>query len=190
MGFNYFGYGCIQPCRVEGGYVIRRLPSGAEQKYATRLTVDIPEQLNLFIAPNILFYLKHDGLEYIGRKDGSISIYREKDDLLWGLNNWDISGIPLLKVCGYKIFGKMHAYIYQDKFDQQSLYSSFAKRYSSKLPEKMEMFWDMNAAEIGWVIQGDDSSDYVFSRRGGERIAIDGWQVQDLIRSTDCRRFL
>lgn len=191
MGFNYFGFGCIQPCRVEDGFVIRKLPSGAEQKYPTRLDVNIPEQLNLFLSPNILFYLKKDGLEYIGRKDGSISIYQEKDDLLVGLNNWDVSPIPFLQVCGYKMFGKTtHAYIYQDKFDQQSIYATNINLYSSVLPRKMEMFWDMRAAEIGWVMQNDPSPDYIFAKRGGERIAVDRWEVQNIIRSTNCKRFV
>lgn len=190
MGFNLYGYGCIQPCRIEDGYVIRCLPSGKEERYQTQLGITIPEQTNLFMSPNILFYLIHDGLEYVGRRDGSISIYQISNNLLVGFNSWTVSMNANVIPCGYKIFGSLHTYIVQDKFDMQSLYTSHVMRYSTALKEPMTCEWDLDKASIGWVMPDSTIRDFIFTKQGGKQIVVDRWEVQDLVRSADCKRFL
>lgn len=190
MGFSYFEIGCIQPCRITNGFVERQLPSGEIERFATRLNIEIPWQTNLFSSPNILFYLKQDGREYIGRKDGSISVYTIDDDLLVGLNNWDAPQFPMLYICGYKVFGNYHVNIYQDKHDLRSLYASYVDRYSCALPERVDPIWDLDKAEIGWVLSTTFGEDFIFTGRGDKFVKVDRWEVQSLLRSKDYRCFV
>lgn len=189
MGFDYYGLGVIQPCRVENGEVIRTLPTGKEQRIKTTLQTVIPQQTNLFKSPTALFYLKYEGNYYIGYKDGYINTYRESDNLLIGVNTWECSLIPMVNPCGYKMFAGNYCTIFQDRFDLQSLYATYFYRYSGVLPHPIEAPWNLQQAEFGWCDTASVDVDYIFNKEG-EYVAIDKWDVQDLVRCPDTEVFL
>lgn len=189
LGFDYYGLGAIQPCRIENNEVIRILPSGKEQHIKTTLGDTVPEQLNLFRTPTTLFYLKGADRYYVGFRDGYINTYRTNDDLLIGVNVWECALEPMVTPCGYKMFGGNHCIIYQDRFDLQSVYATYYKRYSGLLSVPMSPSWDMLRAEIGWCDLTSLNADYIFDS-GGEYVTVNNWNVQDLVGSPDTPVFL
>lgn len=188
MGFNYFGYGCIHPCRVENQQIIYRLPSGFEVKHKTALDVNIPEQTNTFISDTVVFVLYHDGKEYIGRNDGSVSIYRQSDNLLVGLNYWEQPLYPETKLCGYYSDSGMVEEIHLDLRDKQSVYVVGDSR-ESKTKAPIQFSANTDIALFDTVIHGK-LLDYTIFDEGGARIAVDVWSVQEDVRRGDCRIFL
>lgn len=188
MGFNYFGYGCLHPCRVENGAVIYKLPSGLEVSHKTALEVNIPEQTNLFISDTVTFLLYHEGKEYVGRADGSISIYNQSDDLLVGLNYWDRQLYPETKLCGYYADGKIIKEVHVDLRDKQSLYVVGDYRESiAKSPIRITANTDiaLNDAKIYNAVL-----DYSIYNERGEPVEADVWTVQEDVRRGNCRIFL
>lgn len=188
MGFNYYNYGNIQPCRVEGGNLIYRLPSGKEIVKKTQLKVDIHEQCNLFISDTVSFLLFEGGLMYVGRADGSISIYRESDELLVGLNNWEKDQFPETQLCGfYKENGGLSE-IHVDCRDWQTLYicGEYMQSYSRhELPHE----FNLDKAVFDARIFGCGGSYHLFDSKG---VRLRGfiWTVQDDVRQRNCRIFV
>lgn len=187
MGFSYHGYGYIQPCWVDNGKVYRRLPSGYVASYPTKLDVTIPEQLNLFYGPTIAFWLQDDNFDYIGRNDGSISVVRKLDGLLYGLNFWEGDKYARVRKCGFYLQGTAQIRLFQDLTDAQSLYLEGQPCSSSlKAPYHGE-FNDMDSTLSSLIDATVPAHIYT---KGGEMLATDTWTIQKSIRRRDCRMFL
>lgn len=186
-GFNYFGFGCLHPCRVENGYIIYRLPSGLEVKHATGLEVNIPEQTNTFISETVVFLLYNDGKEYIGRLDGSISIYNQSDDLLVGLNHWEKHLCPRTKLCGYYLDGKFVKELHVDLRDNTSLY--VIGDYREAVAKRPIGSVSTDSALSDTTLY-KSLLDYTIYDERGEPIEADVWTVQEDVRRGDCRIFL
>lgn len=120
MGFNYYGIGNILSCGISKGKVFFKLPSGKICECDTMLTDEVPEQCNLFISDTVLFLLYTEDKEYIGRYDGSISIYAKGTDLLVGLNVWTPPRKHLI-LCGHLAVKKIVDDIYLIGLDDLSL---------------------------------------------------------------------
>ena len=186
MGFNYYRYGCIQPCGIENGKVYHILPSGARREYPCGLNITVPLQTNLYYGETIAFVLEHEGKEYIGRFDGSISVIRKSDGLLVGLNNWVPSRAPKMIECGiYREHGITQV-IFLDPSDRQSLYI-YGQPMSSKLRVPYNGTFDTVDSILSFMIEGTRNT-HVYTE-GGEALATEIWDIQTSIRGRDCRIF-
>lgn len=188
MGFNYFDIGNIMPCGVRDGTVYYTLPSGKRIDMPTRLPVNIPEQTNLFISPTILFLLYDDENEYIGRKDGSISIFKKGTNLLVGLNNFDQPKFPNVDVCGYFKMRNFHENIYLFMDDKQTL-GTKGYRGSGVLGKKVFTSFDLDKALIDCINDVASNTTHIFGI-GGERYEPSAWNVQAGLREQNCPVFV
>lgn len=186
MGFHNVKLGNIHECWIENGYVHEQCPfSGKVYKYPTRLNVTIPKQCNLYYAKDIAFYLKHNGEVYIGRHDGSISIYRESDMLLTGLNNWDAPvGIPTC-IIGFHRCGRGLREVLLDLRDKQTIYVDY---------HDIEGFLDRpflgNIESIFSSSVFDNIGSWSVVTGGGEVIGVSVWNIQDSVWSGNCTIFV
>ena len=187
MGFNYFGYGCVQPCGVINGKVYQVLPSGMAVFYNTKLDVTIPEQVNLYYGKTIAFWLKHGGRDYIGRFDGSITIIRESDGLLVGLNSWEAPKRPEVIPCGMYAEKGIPQVCYIDNRDRQSLYIQ-EQPISSKLVVPYNGAFNQLDSTLSFLIDGSGVG-HIYTK-GGDALATEVWNIQKSIRGRNCRVFL
>lgn len=187
MGFNYFNYGTVQPCAIQNGKVLHRLPSGKIIEYPCALDVDIPEQTNFFYGETIAFWLKHNGLSYYGRFDGSITIIRDSDGLLVGLNHWEAPKRPTVQHCGIYLEHGLQQSIYVDLRDRQSLYT-YGQPISSALLNPCNEEFDTLSSTVSSLIEGVISG-HIYTK-GGEALGTKVWNIQKSIRGRNCRIFL
>ena len=186
MGFNYFGYGCVQPCGVINGKVYQVLPSGVRVEYHTKLDVTIPEQVNLYYGKTIAFLLQYDGKEYIGRFDGSISIIRQSDGLLVGLNAWEAPKRPEVIACGMYAEKGIPQVCYLDNRDRQSLYIQ-DQPVSSKLVAPYTGSFNRLDSTLSFLI--DNTGIGHIYTKGGDALATAVWNIQKSVRGRNCRIF-
>lgn len=132
MGLSYYRFGHILPCSITKGYVCFKLPSGKVIQCATNLHVELPEQVNHFRSPYVMFLLYDDEKEYIGRYDGSISIYKKGTNLLVGLNNWVPPECEICQVGWYGYATQLFE-IYLNKLDMSTLYTNRTNQFVSDL---------------------------------------------------------
>ena len=185
MGFRNQGLGNIHECWVENGMICEKSPfSDITYKYPTRLQLDIPKQLNLFVSPLVAFYLKHEGNVYIGRYDGSISIYRESDMLLVGLNNWDAPDKVATAIIGFQRCSNGLREVLLDLRDRQTVYVDYhdieAYLTTPFLGDEtsLQAFGEFN----------DMGSWYVVTERG-EVIGVSVWNIQNDVWRRNCPVF-
>lgn len=190
MGFNYFGYGMIQPCGVKDGYVFQKLPSGKYIYYKTALTVDIPEQCNFFVSDVVMFLLYHENLMYIGRMDNSISVYDLSDkEVLCGLNHWDAPKYPETQMAGMYRKSSHLFEIHIDLRDLQSLYLRGLSASTKLLTPVKTVNFNTDAAVLGAEIYRGDVN-YHLHHYGGENVDTDVWLIQNRVRGGNYRSFL
>ncbi len=188
LGFSYYRYGRIKPCGVSGGSVYYTLPSGYRVMHSTQLQVEIPEQTNPFISETVAFLLYHEEKMYIGRYDGSISIYRMSDELLVGLNNWEAPKYVDTQVCGYYSEGSLLDEIHLDLRDRQTVYIC-GHGSEGLLSAPIEPKFDLHSASFSATVFGA-SEDYSIFNERGEPIEAKFWPLQEDVRSHNCRIFL
>lgn len=189
MGFNFHGYGNIHSCWISGGYVYEEtICTKRVYSYATRLNVEIPKQLNLFVSNTVAFLLYHEDKMYIGRYDGVISIYRRRDNLLVGLNNWDAPKVPYLYTAGFLDTAAGARSVKLDKRDNLTLYTRF-NRIEAKLEKPFEYDYSSMVNVHEKSMDGDMSKFKVYTEEG-EVIGTDVWFVQDDLRRQNCPIFV
>lgn len=188
MGFNYFGYGNIHPCKIDGSNVIYKLPSGFEVKHPTGLDINIPEQVNPFISETVAFLLYHEGKEYVGRSDGTISIYRQSDNLLVGLNYWTQPKYPETTLCGYYYGESGVTEIHVDNRDRRSVYVVGESR-EAVAKEMITVAANTNLAFTDTLFFNKLQDYFVYNGRG-DSVELDVWSVQENVRCGNCPIFL
>ena len=189
MGFNLKNYGTVQPCGIDEGCVYRELPSGKLVGYPCSLEVRLPKQLNLFSGPTVAFLLEDAEKEYIGRWDGSISIIRKKDGLLYGLSMWEPPKHIDLTRCGYINYGAAKRLLYLDECDRQSLYVADYPLSASLVTPCYEDFEFQETASLLSSFIDDDFNLHIL-KEGGVALASTGLCVQESVRRFDCRMFI
>jgi hypothetical protein len=122
MAFRYHRLGITLAARSDKEHIIVETPVG-EAKYKVPFGVEIPLQANDFISNLIVFYLEHDGICYVGRRDGTFSGYRVGDNLLVRTGRWEPPEERTLSAVGvyfdeYRI--RRGAYI--DDTDRRTIY--------------------------------------------------------------------
>lgn len=184
MGFNYFGQGNIRDCSIENGRIIVTDPFGRVKTYETGLPENIERQCNLFWNKDIAFLLyTNDKREVIGRLDGSISIY--KGDLLVGLNWWRVPPMPLFIHVGYR--HSIHQVrLYLDFEDMQTLFADFI-REETLLPNPLKEEVDLSGC-LAALGRKDETQCILL--KGGRRVEIPVWSVQNKLRIGTCRSII
>lgn len=188
MGFNYYNYGRVKPCGIKNHEVYYYLPSGKKITHPTKLDVEIPEQINSFISERVVFLLYHEGLMYVGRYDTSISIYRQSDELLVGLNSWESPKYAETIVCGYYGVGGVLNEIHLDMRDRQTVYIC-GHRDEGLFANPISTDFNLHDASFSATVFGDKSNYSIFNERG-EVVEAKFWPLQEDIRRQDCRIFL
>lgn len=188
MGFCYFGYGHTHPCKISGGKVSYLLPSGMWVSANTALQEEVREQTIPFLSDTVAFYLEDNDKSYVGRYDGSISMYRLSDDLLVGLNYWEAPKYPNTVLIGYFNNDYTLGEVHLDLNDHRTAYVSGAFMQGC-FPEPVYGDIDLFASESmaaarykqrdTYIMKGDDSL-----------VAENFWSVQKNLRVRDCRVFL
>lgn len=188
LGFSYYRYGRIKPCGVKDGYVYYRLPSGLVIKHSTKLEIEIPEQCNLFISDTVAFLLYDADKMYIGRYDGSISIYRLSDNLLVGLNNWQAPKYVETKLCGFHNEGSHLDEIHLDLRDRQTVYIC-GLGAEGLFSHPIASDFNLNDSSFSASVFGTQRDYSIFDERG-DPIEAKFWPLQEGVRLRDCRIFL
>lgn len=187
-GFNYFCYGNVHPCWMDSGILKYRLRSGLVIEHKTGFEdLTIEEQTNLFISDRVMWILYHNGFQYIGRRDGSVSIYRVSDDVLYGANSWHPPYYPETSVCGFKTgdYGCVEVHI--DMRDKRTVYATGVYE-EGVLPKPTDLTLNMTALR-GASMTHYGNTQHIISK-GGDVIEVDEWFVQEGIRRRDCPCFL
>lgn len=186
MGFSYHGYGNIHYCWIQDGIIYEESNvTGVVRQYKTRLTVNIPRQLNLFVSHTVAFLLYHEDKMYIGRYDGFISIYRRADNLLVGLNNWDIPAKPYLTRIGFLNTPVGHKEILLEVNDRRTVYMKW------KGAEGMlDRPFPLDAYDLSDNVIADKWEDVKFITEGGDMYGIIVWNIQEDVWRHNCKVFL
>lgn len=188
MGFRYFNYGNIHPCKITNRKVITTLASGVEVSYGINLDVEIPEQLNYYTSNTIVFYLVQDGIAYIGRKDMTVSVVRESDNLLMTYTTWNFDPYPDLQTIGY--FGTKYSIfpILLDNKDKRTMY--IPNRYTEHIHDvPLEVEFDPDRAENFAMIHQRANAYHIVDKEGRLYDATT-WSVQNFIGKSDYRSFV
>ena len=186
MGFNNHGFGNIHECKIQDGYIFDIMPiSGSVYRYPTRLPVNIPAQTNIFVSDTVAFLLYHEDKVYIGRFDGIISIYRESDMLLVGLNNWDPPAKPYVRQIGMLHCPTGFIPLQLDMRDKLTIYNRY-KRAEGRLTAP----FDATEYTLGNNEVVRDWSDVQLVTEGGEVYGIDCWNIQDSLWRQNCPVYL
>lgn len=186
MGFSYHGFGNIHYCWIQDGVIYEESSvTGVIRKHLTRLPVNIPKQLNLFASKTVAFLLYHEDKMYIGRYDGIISIYRKSDNLLVGLNNWDVPNKPYTTRLGFIKTSTGLKEILLDVSDYKTLYMKW--KGAEGLLNKP---FPKGSYVIGDCPVSDSWKDTVFITEGGEVYVIDVWNIQEDVWRHNCQVFL
>lgn len=189
MGFSQYRFGNIHECWIEDGLVCQEMPCTKQvYKYPTRLTDNIPRQLNIFSSFNVAFLLYHEDKMYIGRNDGWISIYRADDGLLVGLNNWDAPNAPITSLIGFFNSTDGIRDVYLDMRDKQTIYSTW-RRAEARLTLPFDGSYT-DIIDIESYAPAPTLADWYLYSKGGERIGVDVWSVQEALWREDCKVFL
>lgn len=188
MGFNYFNYGNIHPCRVQDKKIIYRLRSGMEISADCSLDVNIPEQVNLFISDRVMWLLYHEDKEYIGRQDGSISVYRVADGLLVGLGFWEAPPIAQTYLCGMHTEASLMTEIHMDMRDRQTVYIC-KDGIEGIIDGTYSGGFKINDAIFSAAAFCTKDNYHMFNERG-DVIEVSHWFIQDAVRRRDCQIFL
>ena len=187
MGFNYYGIGNILSCGITKGKVFFRLPSGKVCECATMLTDEVPEQCNLFISDTVLFLLYTEDKEYIGRYDGSISVYAKGTDLLIGLNVWT-PPTKFLTLCGHLAVKQIVDDVYVIGLDDLSL-GTPNMRCSSVMSSKYLGDFNLNLS-LSMASSGrNDLKSFIYDI-GGNFYETSTWTIQTGLREQNCPVFL
>lgn len=189
MGFNYFDIGQIHPCGIANKQVYQKLPSGKVISYPTGLDITVPEQLNLFISDCIAFVLYDNENEYIGRFDGTISIYRKSDDLLVGLNFWTAPKVPNVIPCGYLYNGKIHSDIFLFLDDGQTVATADSRYESILTKPTSNREFDFDKAMLGCLTATKPRTPCIYDK-GGHVYETGSWNVQTDLWKQNCKIFL
>ena len=185
MGFRYFNLGLHRPCRMENGTVIEVLPSGMEVSYYTTLKETIPQQCNKYYGRHILFYLTKEGLDYVGRRDGTVSVYNGDLLVYWG--NWDA---PFSKIveAGYTGTRKSIKSIYLDLRDRRTFYLE-GSECEYVYPEEIQESFDTHKSLLECSLYQRQFPYYVIGS-GGEHYVLGEWSVPADSRFSTYRVFL
>jgi hypothetical protein len=89
VAFRHVKLGTALVARSDGEYVIVENTTGGVEKYKAPLGVVTQNQLHDFESDLVNFYLEHDGVCYVGRKDGTFSGYKLEDNLLTRFGKWE-----------------------------------------------------------------------------------------------------
>ena len=189
MGFNQYQQGNIHACWIEDGFVCQETACTHEvYKYPTRLEVNIPKQINLFVSFTVAFLLYDSEKMYVGRNDGVISIYRRSDNMLVGLNNWDAPTFPPLLLVGFFNSPGGLKEVYLDTRDRRTVYMKW-RRMEACLERKFEHDYT-DIFDVEAMAPAPTFDSWCLYTRGGERIGINVWFVQDEVWRQDCTIFL
>lgn len=189
MGFNLYGLGNIHKCWIKDHKVFyEQTASGAVYSYDTALDVEIPPQKNLFVSDNVAFLLYHDGKEYIGRYDGVISVYRQSDDMLVGLSNWNPPTYPPLKTCGYYRTPVQIEEIFLDLRDQVTVYTKWHNQ-EAKLSKPLNLKLDESWLIVNYEMDATIGTWHILDE-GGVPVEVDVWFVQNEVWRRNCPIFL
>ncbi len=186
-GFNYFGFGNVHPCGIKDKKVYYTLPSGVAIHNNTSIDFEIPEQMNLFVSDTVMFLLYHEDKKYVGRKDGSISIYRTSDELLVGLQNWKAPAYAETMLCGLYNSSGMYE-IHLDLRDKRTVYILGGYRQGVLKKPAPERF-HITDAVVSANAFGQYNNYSIFDERG-DPVEADFWPIQEEIRRRDCAIFL
>ena len=189
MGFSYYGYGNIMPCGISSGQLWFRLPSDeiitCETSFDTDLT--IPEQVNLFRSNSVMFLLYHDGFEYIGRYDGTLSKFKINDNIVQGLG-WFKPPVLNLEPIGIYCVGKYYYNVMLNKLDYQSIHIKEIP-LSATLDEKVfGVNFSMDRAFTSFLIDSKSGNTYIYNI-GGKRYVNSPWNVQASSEQSNYRNF-
>jgi hypothetical protein len=187
VGFNNRGFGAFLPCEVKDGKIVVYRNSGEIREYKTTLKVNIPKQCYIYSAIEVLFYLEHEGICYIGRENGSISGYRMSDNLLVKISSWESPKSPLVRDCGvYYLYKELRAVL--DLSDMRTVYfSDIADEYIFNEPFHMIVDTTASLARAFTL-----KSDYhIITREGVVDTSASGrWFVQDIYGIRDKKQLI
>ena len=185
MGFNLYSLGNIHKCWIEDHKVFyEQTATGKVYSYETALDVTLPAQKNLFVSDNVAFLMYSEDKEYVGRYDGVISIYRRSDNMLVGLSNWKPPTYPPLKTCGFYQSPVQPEEIYLDLRDQQTVYVRW-RNIEARLPKRLNLVFDEPLTVVGYEAFVDEGPWFIYDK-GGERVEVDVWFVQNEVWRRDC----
>lgn len=189
MGFSQKQYGNIQYCWIENGYVCHETACTKRvYKYPTNFEGTVSRQVNLFFSFTVAFLLYDDENMYIGRYDGIMSIYRKSDNMLVGMKSWEPPMGPPLNLVGFFSSPNGTREVYLDTRDNQTLYSKW-RRLEAKLERPFTLdYTDIFDPES--LAPAESFDKWCLYTKGGERIGIDVWFVQDEVGRHDCPVFL
>lgn len=186
MGFSYHGYGNVHYCWIQDGLIYEESGvTGVIRTYPTRLAVNIPRQLNLFASRTVAFLLYHEEKMYVGRFDGIISVYRESDNMLVGLNNWDVPSKPPVRQIGFMKDPSGLKEVLLDLNDNRTLYMLWKGAegcLDKPFPPGSYTLADTEVSEK-W-------RDVRFVAERGDMYAIDVWNIQTDVWRQNCKVFL
>lgn len=189
MGFNLHSLGNIHKCWIKDHKVFyEQTASKIVYSYDTGLDVDIPPQQNIFVSDNVAFLLYHEGKQYVGRYDGVISIYRQSDDMLVGLNHWSPPVYPPLKTCGFYMSPVQPEEIFLDLRDKVTVYVKW-HNIEAKLSEPINLVFDEPLCIVDYSIDTTPGSWHILNERGVP-VEVDVWFIQNEIWRKDCPVFL
>lgn len=188
MGFNLYNLGVIRECWLDNGVLKYKSPvTGQVDICETDLNVSVSPQTNIFYSKNVAFLLEENGVRYIGRYDGKVSLYN-KNNLLVGLRNWVVPPHPPTAVCGYY---KPRGAVYEvalNLSDKQSLYCGH-HNIEARLVKPADYEFDLSYA-VGVCQQSPGSEVLHIYRRGGVACGTEFWTVQDELWQHHCPVFL
>ena len=189
MGFNQHQYGNIHACWIEDGFICQETScTHVVYKYPTNLAVNLPKQVNLFFSFTVAFLLYDAERMYVGRNDGIISIYRRSDNLLVGMNSWEAPGFPPLCTIGFFNTPNGLREVYLDTRDRRSLYMKWRRIEASLERPFTADYTDIFDPEA--MAPAPTFDKWCLYTKGGDRIGIDVWFVQDDVGKQNCAVFL
>lgn len=124
MGFNMKSLGHTLPCAIKCGKVMIGLPTKEIRTFDTTCDKEVEWQVNFFSSTYVAFWLRDDTFDYYGRFDGTLSIVRSADNLLYSLSHWSPPMFWDLEPVGYGIVNGYLTRVYRDGFDFKSLYGA------------------------------------------------------------------
>lgn len=187
MGFNYYNRGHIHKCYIKDGNVVEVLQSGLEVKYPTALKIGIPEQQNLFLGKNVFFWLRKDGLDYIGNDSGYIIVV--KGNLLVNWSTWTPPLYQETRHIGFVGSRGDLKDVLLDMRDRRTLYTGDG-REECLVSEKIQGTFDTDLACAAAAIVNMHKATYIITEGGDLRVNDYTWTVQNGLRVEDCRSII
>ena len=189
MGYTY-GYGpTLYADMIEGTLrVYTQLDTVVE--YYTGLKATLSKQLNRFKAADVSWVLFNDDdtKMYLGRVDGTVSVFEYPSMLVYAATTWDSHGRPPVGFVGTYVSDKnVPSEVYVNKLDRRTCYIKLNQERCYILDVPIDFTANISAACSAVVL--NKQGIHIF--RGSEEVSNEGhWYIQDDAELRDILRFL